>query len=419
MFAIFRNRNFSLLWLAGLISIMGNWVLIAALPFHVYAVTQSALATSGWLMAYILPGVLFGSMAGVFVDRWDRRKTMIIINLMQMGVLLALLLVRSPEWIWVVYVVGFLESTLSQFFGPAESALLPTLVDEEQLVSANSLNSLNDNLARIIGPAMGGALLAIWGLTAVVIADAVSYLLAALFIGLMILPATRKATDTDNAEAPASATTKFVAVWQEWIAGLKVVLHHRPVANLFLIMGVALFADAILSAILVVFLQGDVGLSATEFSWVLMARGIGGLFAGLLMTKIGQKLSNRQLASWGLLGSGLLMLVIAFQPTLPVILGATFLAGFPAIAWIVAAQTELQQATEDEFRGRVFGAFGTTVSLVMLLSSGLAGLSADLLGAQALIVTAGAIWLLSGVMAWFLMRQVVLKPEPVATAVGD
>jgi predicted MFS family arabinose efflux permease len=417
MFAIFRNRNFSLLWLAGLISIMGNWVLIAALPFHVYAVTQSALATSGWLMAYILPGVLFGSMAGVFVDRWDRRKTMIVINLMQMGVLLALLLVRSPEWIWVVYVVGFLESTLSQFFGPAESALLPTLVDEEQLVSANSLNSLNDNLARIIGPAIGGALLAMWGLTAVVIADALSYMMAALFIGLMIVPAKRKVTESDAPKI--NVKEKFVAVWQEWIAGLKVVVKSRPVANMFLIMGVALFADAILSAIWVVFLQGDVGLSATEFSWVLLARGVGGLFAGLLMTKIGQKLSNRQLASWGLLGSALLMFVIAFQPTLPVILGATFLAGFPAIAWIVAAQTELQQATEDEFRGRVFGAFGTTVSLVMLLSSGLAGLSADLLGAKALIVATGAIWLLSGMMAWFLIRPVALKSEPMATAVGD
>jgi len=415
MFAIFRNRNFSLLWLAGLISIMGNWVLIAALPFHVYAVTQSALATSGWLMAYILPGVLFGSMAGVFVDRWDRRKTMIIINLMQMGVLLALMLVRSPEWIWVVYVVGFLESTLSQFFGPAENALLPTLIDEEQLVSANSLNSLNDNLARIIGPAIGGALLATWGLTAVVVADAVSYLSAALLIGLMVIPTTHKTTNT--AEIGASATTKFVAVWQEWIAGLKVVVHNRPVANLFLIMGVALFADAILSAMLVVFLQGDVGLSATEFSWVLISRGIGGLFAGLLMAKVGQKLSNRQLASWGLLGSGILMFAIVFQPTLPVILGSTLLAGFPAIAWIVAAQTELQQATEDEFRGRVFGAFGTTVSLVMLLSSGLAGLSADFIGARALILAAGTIWLVSGMMAWFLMRQVTLKPESMETAV--
>ena len=138
----FRNRNFSLLWLAGLVSLLGNWMLIAALPFHIYAVTGSALATSAWLMAYILPGVLFGSVAGVFVDRWDRRRTMLIVSVLQMLVMPFLLLVNSPEWIWIVYVVGFLESTLSQFFGPAESALLPNLVGEEHLVSANSLNAL-------------------------------------------------------------------------------------------------------------------------------------------------------------------------------------------------------------------------------------------------------------------------------------
>jgi MFS family permease len=100
-------------------------------------------------MAYILPGVLFSSVAGVFVDRWDRRMTIIIVNILQMLTIPLLLLVRSPELIWIVYIVAFLESTLSQFFGPAASALLPTLVGEENLTAANSLNSLNDNLARI------------------------------------------------------------------------------------------------------------------------------------------------------------------------------------------------------------------------------------------------------------------------------
>jgi MFS family permease len=88
MMAIFRNRNFSLIWFAGLISIMGNWIIMVALPYHIYKVTGSALATSAWLMAYILPGVLFSSVAGVFVDRWDRKKTMVFTNFLQMLVIL-------------------------------------------------------------------------------------------------------------------------------------------------------------------------------------------------------------------------------------------------------------------------------------------------------------------------------------------
>ena len=415
MIATFRNRNFSLLWLAGLISLMGNWILIAALPFHIYAVTDSALATSAWLMAYILPGVLFSSVAGVFVDRWDRRQTMIIVNLLQMLVIPLLLLVQSPEWIWIVYVVGFLESTLSQFFGPAESALLPMLVGEEHLVSANSLNALNDNLARIIGPAIGGALLSIWGLSSVVIADAFSYLLAALLIGLIAIPTALKATI--ESETVVTAGSKFIAVWQEWVAGLKLVAHNRQLTNVFVVSGIALFADAILSAVLVVFVQEDAGLTATEFGWMLTARGIGGLIGGLLIAQIGEKLSNRQLASWGLVGTGLLLLGMLAKPTVTVLVALTGVVGMPAIAWIVAIQTQIQQATTDEYRGRVFGAFGTTASLLMLISSVLAGGSADIVGASMLVFVAAIISILSGLMAWILFAKSQQQSEPMATIV--
>jgi predicted MFS family arabinose efflux permease len=408
MIATFRNRNFSLLWLAGLISIMGNWMLIAALPFHIYSVTGSALATSAWLMAYILPGVLFSSVAGVFVDRWDRRKMMVSVSLLQMMVIPLLLLVQSPEWIWIVYIVGFLESTLSTFFGPAESALLPTLVGEEHLVSANSLNSLNDNLARIIGPAMGGVLLATWGLRSVVIADALSYLFAAILIALIAVPPFVKTVK--ESEIAQSVRVRFTGVWTEWLAGLRLVARDRALSNVFIVLGVALFADAILSALLVVFIQDDAGLNSTQFGWMLTARGVGGLIGGLLVAQIGSKVSNRQLAGWGLFVSGLIMLVMLFQPTVVVLVVGMGLVGIPAIAWIVGAQTQLQQVTTDEYRGRVFGAFGTTVSLLMLVSSVLAGSSADWLGATVLLFIAAGIYIISGLMAFVLMKQPVLEP---------
>jgi predicted MFS family arabinose efflux permease len=401
--ATLRTRNFSLLWLAGLVSQMGNWMLFVALPFHVYAVTGSALATSAWLMAYILPGVLFGSVAGVFVDRWDRRKTMIAVNLLQALIIPLLLLVQSPQYIWIVYVVGFIEASLGQFFSPAESALLPTLVGEEHLVSANSLNALNDNLARIFGSAVGGLLLGAWGLSAVVIADAVSYLLAALLIAFIAAPPAARVVS----ETAASARASFAAFWHEWIAGLRLIVHDRILTNIFAVLGVALFADAILSAVLVVFIQDTAGLNATEFGWILTARGIGGLAGGLLIAQFGQKVSNQRLASWGLLWTGLMILVAVLFPSLLIIAVSICLAGVSAIAWMVAFQTMLQQNVIDEYRGRVFGAYGTTVSLLMLVSSGFAGASADWLGATALIIAAAVITLFAGILAW-----VLIKPDP-------
>ncbi len=161
MWATLRQRNFALLWVAGLVSYIGNWMLWIALPIAVYELTESAFAVGMMLVAGTLPSILLGSVAGVFVDRWDRKRTMVIANLLLAISILPLLLARSTDWLWLIFLVRFIQSTLSQFFTPAEGALLPLLVDKQYLVSANALNSLNNSLARLIGPAVGGAMIAV------------------------------------------------------------------------------------------------------------------------------------------------------------------------------------------------------------------------------------------------------------------
>src|SRR5215207_1908460 len=115
MLATLRQRNFGLLWLAGLISLAGDWMLRIALPIYVYQLTGSALATSTMLIAGMLPDLLFGSIAGVFVDRWDRKRTMVICNLLLAIGLLPLLLVRSPGDVWIVYLVMAVEAVIAMF----------------------------------------------------------------------------------------------------------------------------------------------------------------------------------------------------------------------------------------------------------------------------------------------------------------
>src|SRR5262245_38748837 len=143
MLALLRQRNFALLWFGGLISLIGDWVLAAALPFYVYQQTHSTLATAALVAAELMPNLFLGSIAGVFVDRWNRKQVMVVANILQIGVVLLLLLVRSPEWVWLVYLVSVVQTAIGTFFGPAENALLPRLVREEQLLSANTLNALN------------------------------------------------------------------------------------------------------------------------------------------------------------------------------------------------------------------------------------------------------------------------------------
>ncbi len=133
MLKLLRKRNYGLLWISQLISIIGDFALFTALPFFIYKITGSVLATGIMFMIQVLPPLFLGSIAGVFVDRWDRRWTMIGSSLFRGAVLLIMLGVRSAEMVWLVYLAGFLESTASQFFGPANNALIPILVDEDYL----------------------------------------------------------------------------------------------------------------------------------------------------------------------------------------------------------------------------------------------------------------------------------------------
>ena len=129
MLRVLRSRNFGLLWTAGLISMIGDWVLFVGLPVEIYRRTGSTLATAGMVLASLVPSIVLGSIAGVFVDRWDRRRLMVVINVL-LAVSLLPLMAIDMLGIWVAYAVLVAASSLAQLFEPAEVALLPNLLDD-------------------------------------------------------------------------------------------------------------------------------------------------------------------------------------------------------------------------------------------------------------------------------------------------
>lgn len=414
MLTVLRNRNFLLLWSGGLISLMGTWMLLAALPFYLYEVTGSALAAAGFLMVHLVPGMVLGSVAGVFVDRWDRRRVLVVGNILMAILIPWMLLTDSFNAVWVVFVVIFLASTVSQFLVPAENALLPTLVGEEYLIPANSLNALNDNLARVVGAAVGAVLLGTVGFGVVVIIDAVTYAVAAVFIALMKLAPMA-------ARAAKAAGSRWRDVWTEWIDGLRLVAERTLIRNLFIVVGVGLLGDAILSALLAPFAQDVAGFSATEYGWMLAARGVGGLLGGLLIAKVGPRLPRSLMLNGGLLGTGAVVLAMVLAPRLEVILSLTVAAGPVFMAWLICVQTTLQQGVEDRYRGRVFGAYNTVSQVLMFVGAGLGGTLADTLGIKWLIVAAAAIYMAAGLLGGALLVRPMrtLTTGPAGTAADD
>ena len=176
MLSVLRQRDYALLWFGGLVSMLGDFVLFVGLPYEIYRLTGSTLATAGMLLAFLIPNILLGSVAGVYVDRWDRRRLMIVVNLLQALSLLPLLLVGQLG-LWVIYAVLVVESSISQLFNPAQVALMPSLLagGEEELLTANALTGVGRHLARLIGPAIGGLVVAVGGLCAVTVVDSASF----------------------------------------------------------------------------------------------------------------------------------------------------------------------------------------------------------------------------------------------------
>src|SRR4051794_25994404 len=150
MLTLVRRRDFGLLWTGGLISVAGDSVLRVALPYYVYARTGSTTATAGVVAAALAPEILLGSGAGLFVDRVDRRRVLVVGNLAAAAAVALLFLVPEGP-LGLVYVAAVAQAGAGAFVTPAESALLPALVADDELVPANSLNVLNNRLGRLVG----------------------------------------------------------------------------------------------------------------------------------------------------------------------------------------------------------------------------------------------------------------------------
>ena len=172
MLAVLRRRDFFLLWLSGLISVAGDWVLMIALPYYVYVTTGSTLATAGMTAAELAPAILLSSFTGVFADRWNRKHILVVANLLQAAR-------RRLRCCWSARAgCGSCTSSPRCSRPPRRSRSPPSRrccrrwCRREQLVQANALNALNNRLGRLAGVPLGAALLSWWGLDAVVVVDA-------------------------------------------------------------------------------------------------------------------------------------------------------------------------------------------------------------------------------------------------------
>ncbi|MEU4196088.1 MFS transporter [Kribbella sp. NPDC026611] len=403
-----RQRDYRLMLSAGLISLIGDWLLRTGLAFQVYILTGSTLASGGLLLASFLPPVLLGSLAGVFVDRWDRRTTMIVTNLLNALVLLPLLAVHGRSTIWIVYGVVLAQACLQQFFSPAEQSLVPVLVDSGQLVTANALNSQIRDLSRLIGAALGGILAAAGGLTLLALADAATFLIAV----VLILGMKHRHVRPEVEEQTAGGAIKRLKA--EWTEGLRLCVAGPAMRLFFVFCLVTGVGEGIMSTLFAPFVSAVLGGDGKAYGLIVSSQAIGGIIGGLVAAAIGSRLPSATMWGIGAFVFGLVDLALFCYPLISDSLIPAFVCmivvGLPGALAVAGMMTVFQRLTTDGTRGRIFGAVGAAESLAVLLGIAAAGFLGDAVGIIPVLVFQGLGYVVGGAVV-FTRRKVLTPPQ--------
>ncbi len=354
MLQAFRVRDFRLLWCGGLISSLGSWLLILAIPAHVFQVTGSLRDTGLTLAAEYLPGLALGPIAGVFTDRWDRRRLMIGTSLFRAGAVAAMLAGISPGRYWVLYFALMAENAGGVLYVPASRARIPAIVGTgTMLSSANSLSAIAGGATQVIGGPLGGILLAFCGVRWLICADALSYLVSS---GANLM--TSQAGHTNTSRANAGGVTSVGDVAHDLAEGARA-LRGEPIARALLpVTVVFLAANASLSAVLIPF--GVQRLGGSEHTGLLLAcLGIGVLLSAPVLRAFLNRAQVRNLLAVSLTATAVGYFWLFTSSSLARALPAAAAIGMFGTMSNVVPLTAIQRAVPNAVLGRVSAAFVT------------------------------------------------------------
>jgi predicted MFS family arabinose efflux permease len=400
VFEALRIPDFRLLWGGGLVSSLGSWLLVLAVPAHILAVTGSLRDTGLTLAAEYLPQLVLSPVAGAVADGWDRRRLMIAANLFCAGAVAVMLAGTAPGRYWVLYAALAAENAGTVLYSPALQARIPAVVGTGSLLtSANSLNSASSGVVRLIGGPLGGVLLASCGIRWLICADAASYLLAA----AAVFMTSRSGGGHPGRTAAVSAVTRDLAEGARLLGAQPVARALLPVAVMFLT------ANAALSAVLIPF--GVQRLGGSEHTGLLLScLGIGFLVGAPVIRASLDGAGPRILLAASLTGTAGAYFLLFTSSSLAAALPAAAAVGMSGSMALVIQQTALQRVIPGAVLGRVSAVFLTTEAAATLAGSVAGPFLAQAAGLTSVAATASLVTLSAAALAFL-----TVLPGPRAT----
>jgi MFS family permease/CRP-like cAMP-binding protein len=385
-FAVFRRRNFTLLWVAQFISTMGSGLTAIAASILVYRLTGSALSVGLMLLATALPGLFVGLIAGVFVDRFDRKRIMIAANLICAALVCAIPFVLPFGVTWL-YIVVAVSSAVGQFFAPAQASILPETAPDEELAAANAMMTISQFGALTVGYAGAGLIATLSSITWAFYLDALSFVVSAVCILLVRV-----------APLAVKEETNLAAVAHNLRVGLGFVRDTRVLRSLVLVF-VPIFIDyGFGNSLFLPFAIRSLHASEFEYSLLEGVFTVGFVVGSLVMAGLADRLHAGQWIAVSILGMGLFSMSLALAWSVAAAIAFTTMIGILNAPSYIGRQLLIQRTTPRETRGRVSSVFFVTRDTGFMLGMAAAGL-ADLFDVRVLLLVNALLLIGCGVLA--------------------
>ncbi len=380
-------------WIAQCISLFGDFLAI----FAVYNIVSFRMHGTPWqvsgiMIAFMLPLAIVGPLAGVFVDHWDMKRTMIASDLIRAVLALGLVFTQN---IYQIYAIFFLMSSVSSFFVPAQSIMLRTVTPATGLLSANALMQSAMQGVRILSPAAAAALVSAVGPESCFYLDSISFLGSAAF--LISISASREATQHTVSSLRSAISAMTV--------GVRYIFSHTSTSFVMVAVTCGMFAMGCYSALLAIYVRDDLASGPALFGTLGSLIGVG-VIAGIpIMSKFAKQIPRKSLVVMGLAGIGISILFLTAVHTIWASIAGSLGIGISAAFIFVPTQVLLQEATPREMLGRVSSSMMAVMTLSQTVSLVFAGSIATAIGLRNLFYLSGLLLLVIAAMGAKALRK--------------
>ena len=394
------NRNFAFLAIGQAISNMGDFVYSTTLLVWVFVLTHSAGAVSGVLIAQYAPVFVLGPVAGVFVDRWNRRQTMIVADIVRAVAALLPFLVPAALRLPAIYTSVFLLSSFSRFFMPARSGVLQVIVPGKQQAQAASLTQATFALSFIIGPALASPLYFAVGPLVACLINSASFLVSALC--LSCIRASKEALHP-YAFAKERVAVGIMPVMRELLEGFRFVATTRILLVVTFLALIAMLGAGALNALDIVFVSRNLHASTALYGPLTAAGGLGALIGAITMGFVARKVAAKYILAGCVFLLGIGIIVYSFQTWIVIAIIVNFITGFPQGGIDVGFGPLLINSTPQTMMGRVQSVIETGMFGTSLISIGLAGYFGQIVPVNIIFALGGLLIVFSGLFGWLAL----------------